>query len=100
MGRNIAASEDRALRQAAWRDVNGNIVGLADRLAFALGETDRSWTFLCECGAADCGELLTVTLATYLEAREHERFLVAPGHAATGDRVVDRAVGYVVIELA
>jgi hypothetical protein len=100
MGRHAAVSESRALRQAAWRDVNANIVGLADRLAFALGENDRSWTFLCECGAASCGELLTVTLAAYVEAREHDRFLVAPGHMAPEDRVIEQTSDYVVIELA
>lgn len=100
MGRHIPASESRALRQAAWRDVNSNIAGLADRLSGTLADGDRSWTFLCECGATDCGELLTVTLETYRDAREHDRFLVAPGHPAAEDRVVERTADYVVIALA
>jgi hypothetical protein len=99
MGRNVAASASRALRQAAWRDVNDNISGLADRLPLALDDGDRAWTFLCECGAGDCGELLTVTLARYREAREGGRFLVARGHAAPKDHVVEETRDYLVIEL-
>ena len=100
MSRRAPASASRALRQATWRDVNENISGLADRLPFALEDDDRTWTFLCECGAAECGELVTVTLATYRKAHEHGRFLVVPGHAAPEDRVVTQTNGYVVIEVA
>jgi hypothetical protein len=99
MSRQAPASASRALRQATWRDVNENISGLADRLPFALDDDARTWTFLCECGAAECGELVTVALATYREAREHDRFLVVPGHAAPEDRVVTQTNDYVVIQV-
>jgi hypothetical protein len=97
LGRHAAASDSREIRQAAWRDVNANIAGLADRLGAVLGDAGRGWTFLCECGGLECHDLLTATLAVYRAARAHGSFLVAPGHEAPADVVVERAPEYVVV---
>ena len=93
----VPTDEARAGRQSAWRDVNENIATLAGRLASALSDTDRSWTFMCECGAADCREMLSVTLGAYRAARACDRYLVWPGHEVASDRVVERHDDYLVV---
>jgi hypothetical protein len=95
-----SVNENRAARQRAWRDVNGNIAELADRLTSAIADTDRGWTFMCECGDADCREMLTVGLGAYRAACLSEHFLVAPGHHPPTARVVERHDDYVVVTAA
>ena len=92
------ANDPRAGRQAAWRDVNGYILAFADRLSASLGDASRGWTFMCECGQADCRALLEIPLARYRDARVAGRFLVAPGHEDGLDRLVEQRAGYSVVE--
>ena len=49
------------------------------------------------CGDPDCREMLTVPLGAYRTARRRELFLVAPGHGAPSDRVVEHRGDYVVV---
>jgi hypothetical protein len=88
----------REARQRAWREVNANIATLADRLTQAIVDSNRGWTFMCECGDRDCREMLTAELGAYRAVRAADRFLVAIGHEAPGDRVVERFDDYVVVE--
>ena len=99
MGSRTPTDRSREARQRAWRDVNGNIALLADRLSNAIGDGERAWTFMCECGDADCRKMLTVELDAYRAARAADQFLVAAGHDAPGDRVVARHDDYLVVEL-
>jgi hypothetical protein len=99
MGSRTPTDRSREARQRAWRDVNGNIALLADRLSNAIGDGERAWTFMCECGDADCREMLTVELEAYRAARAVDQFLVALGHDTPGDRVVERHDDYLVVEL-
>src|SRR5919198_6035812 len=94
------AEVSRVARQHAWREVNENIASLADRLTRAIAEADRDWTFMCECGGAPCREMLPVPLGAYRAARLGDCFIVATGHEAPSDRVVERQADYVVVALA
>jgi hypothetical protein len=44
-------------------------------------EPERNlWEFTCECGAPDCREPVSLTLAEYEAARAEGRRVLAPGH--------------------
>jgi hypothetical protein len=61
--------------EARFRSVNEDI----GRLALAAGP--RMFEIVCECGAADCTKLITVTPEAYRAVRaQPDRFFVKPGH--------------------
>jgi hypothetical protein len=49
---------------------------------FDLSEPDRdeTWAFLCECGAEDCTEWVTLPLAEYEALRKADTPILADGH--------------------
>jgi hypothetical protein len=51
----------------------------------------------CECGRHDCGESLRVSGPTLEWARSRGLTLVAHGHEASGDAVVERTTGFLLV---
>jgi hypothetical protein len=48
---------------------------------FDLSESaEDTWGFLCECGASDCEEWVTLTVTEYEASRHADRPILAPGH--------------------
>jgi hypothetical protein len=90
--RQLAENETR------FRAANERIEGAAVRLE---GSEDR-FPFVCECGRADCLQLVHLTIAEYERARANPRwFLHAPGHAITNggiSEVVEVHDGYEIAE--
>jgi hypothetical protein len=60
-------------------EVNRN-VRMAVKRFDVPGLADESWDFLCECGAEDCKDWVTLTLAQYETLRQHEQPILAAGH--------------------
>jgi hypothetical protein len=58
--------------------------------------------FVCECGRAECLQIIRLSLGDYEQAREQGTyFACAPGHEITGDgigRVVRRTSSFVIME--
>jgi predicted DNA-binding protein (UPF0251 family) len=49
---------------------------------FDLSESDTdTWGFLCECGASECEEWVTLSVPDYEALRNADRPILAPGHA-------------------
>jgi hypothetical protein len=61
-------------------EVNGTIRSLAARVD---PQNSSIWQFVCECGTAECGERVRLSLARYDALRDSDGALVAPGHPAT-----------------
>jgi hypothetical protein len=55
---------------------------------------------LCECGREDCDGMLSLTVAEYEEfQRQHDRFVVLPGHNTPDiESVVEERDGYLVVD--
>jgi hypothetical protein len=89
----------RARNEALFRDVNERIEAISREFADGepLGEQLR---LVCECGRADCTEVLEATVAEYESVRAHpRRFLVLPGHEHIETAcVVERTSGFFVVE--
>jgi hypothetical protein len=69
-GRELAAVE---LNAAIWR--------AAVRLD--VPEEDSTWDFRCECGAADCTALVSITLTEFDHLHGAEQLILADGHTVT-----------------
>ena len=86
-----------AENEAIFRDANERIQARARELEFP-----KPVPFLCECGAPDCHEIVSVSLDAYTEVRSRPtQFLVAPGHepvAESGGHVVAEHEGHLVVE--
>jgi hypothetical protein len=44
---------------------------------------NETWDFLCECGAENCQQWVTLTLVEYEELRETDEPILAAGHGVT-----------------
>jgi hypothetical protein len=92
-------AERVAKNEAFFRDVNEH----AERRSQAprlLARPATAQRYMCECGDADCTEVVTLAQDEYRSVRAHpRRFLLLDGHEA-GDLedVVERHEGYVVVE--
>ena len=87
---------DVARRRSLFREVNEHIRDVNTRFAVA----DRANSILCECGDAACMRQVEVRAAVHGEvAKDPARFLVAPGHVAPAERVVQNAASYCVAEV-
>jgi hypothetical protein len=63
----------------ARAEVNRNVRMAVKR--FDLPETDgETWDFLCECGAEECGEWVTLPVAAYEAMQREDVPILAPGH--------------------
>jgi hypothetical protein len=91
----VASSEQRvAKNEVLFREVNERIGQAAERAGFA-----GPMVFVCECGDADCGETIEVTLDEYEAARSQPTlFLIAPDHELQSERLLERNERYVVAE--
>jgi hypothetical protein len=96
---DAARNERRARNEALFREVNERIEDLSVKSADE-SEQDGLFGVVCECGRADCTELIEVTRAEYEAVRsDPRRFLVVPGHEHTDTaRVVERNSAFSVIE--
>jgi hypothetical protein len=88
--------EERAARnEALFREVNEQVRSLSDQFASDTGTVG----FVCECSRDDCAERLELPIAVYEAVRAHpRRFLVVPGHDGDFEHVVERSLGYVIVE--
>ncbi len=95
----VGEREKRLARnEALYREVNERVAEVAER--FVEVGTQTPVGFICECGAVDCTEPITTTLAEYEAIRaEPTRFAVVPGHELPEiESVVERYPGYFVVE--
>jgi hypothetical protein len=60
-------------------EVNAHVHEAARRFEGVEPGTDR-WEFTCECGATDCREAVSLTLADYETHRAQGQPVLAPGH--------------------
>ena len=60
-------------------EVNAHVHAAARRFQGVEPEPDH-WEFTCECGAPDCREAVSLTLAEYEAQRAAGQPVVAPGH--------------------
>jgi hypothetical protein len=92
----MSASEERAARnELLFREVNGHIEELAERIR----RTD-TFAIVCECSHRDCLEGVEVEPDAYRVVRSHPlRFFLSPGHEELDiEQVVERTAHYVVVE--
>jgi len=45
------------------------------------GRDEDTWDFLCECGAADCREWVTMPISKYTMLQRQRSSILAPGHS-------------------
>lgn len=92
----MSSSEERAARnELLFREVNGHIEELAERIR----RTD-SIAIVCECSHRDCLAGVEVEPDAYRAVRSHPlRFLLSPGHEQPAiERVIEHTDRYVVVE--
>lgn len=76
----MEAREERTARnEALWREVNDRIDEVDETMRVL--PNDAQLSFHCECGEADCTEMIALTPVEYREARSDvDTFAVFPGH--------------------
>jgi hypothetical protein len=87
--------EKRTQNEAIFRAANER---LKERLS-ALEEDGRV-PFVCECGNAECLEIVELTLQAYEQVRDnHDHFFMLAGHEdLSTEKIVERHDGYLVTE--
>jgi hypothetical protein len=77
--------------------VNARIGAVNDRFGVSVG----TYQVLCECGAESCLQRIEVPSEVFTELRDDRaRFVVAPGHEASGaDEVVAETGSYSIVEV-
>ena len=87
-----------ARNEVLYREANERVAEVVEQ--FPEGEAQSRVEFICECGAADCREPITATLAEYEAIRaEPTHFAVLPGHELPEiERIVERHSAYLVVE--
>jgi hypothetical protein len=94
-----ARDERLAGNEALFREVNERVAEVTTH--FIEGGSDiEEVDFTCECGSADCSELIPMTLRDYEAVRaEPTHFAVAPGHELSEiESVIERYPSYFVVE--
>ena len=88
-------AQRKAKNEAVFREVNERIESVAAEFGVP-GEA----SFVCECGNAQCTEMLSMTLNEYREIRSQERrFAILPGHENLAlERVVCSNHRFAVVE--
>ena len=78
----MAVVAKRTGRSAGKAEVNRQVRMAVKR--FDRAELDEeTWDFLCECGADQCKEWVTLTLPQYETMLQAEEPILAPGHELT-----------------
>lgn len=92
----LSPRENRISRnEELFREVNAHIAALEDRISVP-GDL---LPLICECANPGCTRVIEVEQETFHVVRESPlRFLVAPGHEADDETVVERASGYLIVE--
>ncbi|MGH3009145.1 MAG: hypothetical protein ACRDLM_07045 [Gaiellaceae bacterium] len=70
---------ERRSRSEERAEVNRNVRMAVKRFDIP-GIANDSWDFLCECGAEDCKDWVTLTLEQYEERRQLDEPILAAGH--------------------
>jgi hypothetical protein len=93
---NAVQEERLAKNEAAFRELNERIHGIADE----QGRDDHAYEFICECADTRCVQRLTLTLEEYEGIRaDGARFVLAQGHEIPAiEVVVDADEHQVVVE--
>jgi hypothetical protein len=92
---NETSEERKARNEALFRDANEAVRSVQKDLAIPEG----LMPFICECEEAGCRTIVRITQAQYEGVRaDPRRFLIAPGHEGTQERVVAANEAYCVVE--
>jgi hypothetical protein len=87
--------ERRARNESIFREANEQIQSKAR----AYGLQDQPIPFLCECDAEQCTTIVRLTLSEYDRVRAKPvRFLLAHGHDAPPDHVVEEHDEFIVVD--
>lgn len=92
----MSPRDARAIRnEELFREVNAHIAELEDR-----GYAPERLPLICECSQTGCAFPIEVDPSTFERVREKPLwFFVAPGHERPDvETVVERGVGYVIVE--
>jgi hypothetical protein len=91
----VSTAERAAKNESTFRDVNEKLEQRADELE--LGESRTP--YLCECHEERCTQVVLLTRAEYERVRANPRtFVLAAGHQAPSDAVVEDRPEFVVVE--
>jgi hypothetical protein len=92
-GRNERIAKNETVMRAANREIQHAEEEVGN------GSEGR-FDVLCECGREDCDGMLTLTIAEYEEIhRQHDRFVVLPGHNTPDiENVVEERDNYLVVD--
>ena len=84
-------ADKRTESSATRKELNRNVRMAVKRFDLSgLGED--TWDFLCECGADDCQEWVTLRLAEYEAKQRADEAILAPGHRlSTGEQTRRKA---------
>ena len=94
-GDTSRSAERRARNESIFRDANEQI----QSKALTYGLQDQPIPFLCECDTEGCTTVVRLRLPDYDHVRaEPTRFLLAPGHAAPPDRIVEEHGDFLIVE--
>jgi hypothetical protein len=87
-----------ASNEALLREVNERIHEVGEGLQVL--PDDELLDFRCECGAAACEDLVSMTRAEYEHVRsDNDRFALLPGHEEEEiERVMERTDRYVIVD--
>jgi hypothetical protein len=90
-------AERIAQNEARYRDLNAE---LERGLSSLAREPDERAAFVCECGLAECSQMVKLPLDDYKRVHEDEaQFVTLPGHEAPGvERVVEEHDDWFVVE--
>ena len=93
-----AARADRIARnEALFRELNAE---LERGLSTLEQDPEERAAFVCECGLAECSQMVKLPLEDYKRVHlDDRRFVVLPGHEAVDvERVVEKHDGWLVVE--
>jgi hypothetical protein len=96
--RSVGPREERITKNEVVMRAANREIQHAER-EVGNGSDDR-FEVLCECGRPDCDGLLSLTIAEYDEIhREHDRFVVLPGHNTPDiESVVEERDAFLVVD--
>lgn len=88
---------ERGLKTAALSEVNRSLSELNRHILDIARESvsqGDDWEFFCECGRADCHELVTLGIEAYMALQGQSRAVLAPGHRVSrAEQARRRATG-------
>jgi len=89
--REAALTDKRSESSEARADVNRHVRMAVKRFEVS-GLDEDTWSFLCECGADECQEWVTLRVTDYETKQRADEPILAPGHTLSqGQRTRRRA---------